>query len=141
MTAQFTADEVRPGTEATDRLGGTNELATDRVEDAVGLAGDLVDAWGSWGPNMTPDARQVAFVSDRSGVPQLWLQDVVLDGPYLDRVKAALGDPAAKRRGLFRDEVVRRMLADPNANRTTLGSNALWQLALLEMWLQHHDIS
>ena len=64
-----------------------------------------------------------------------------LDGPYLDRVQAALCDPAAKRRGLFRDAAVRGMLADPNATRTTLGSNALWQLALLEMWLQHHDIS
>jgi hypothetical protein len=51
------------------------------VDDAVGLAHDLVDAWGSWGPNMTPDARQVAFISDRSGVPQLWVQEVVLDGP------------------------------------------------------------
>ena len=30
---------------------------------------------------MTPDARAVAFISDRSGVPQLWIQDVVLDGP------------------------------------------------------------
>ncbi|TFV74486.1 S9 family peptidase [Blastococcus sp. CT_GayMR19] len=29
---------------------------------------------------MTPDARQVAFISDRSGIPQLWVQDVVLDG-------------------------------------------------------------
>jgi asparagine synthase (glutamine-hydrolysing) len=28
------------------------------------------------------------------------------------------------------------MLAAPNETRTTLGSNALWQLALLEMWLQ-----
>ncbi len=51
------------------------------VEDAVALAAELVDAWGSWGPNMTPDARQVAFISDRSGTPQLWVQDVVLDGP------------------------------------------------------------
>jgi dipeptidyl aminopeptidase/acylaminoacyl peptidase len=51
------------------------------VDDAVALAHDLVDAWGSWGPNMTPDARQVAFISDRSGVPQLWVQEVVLDGP------------------------------------------------------------
>jgi Tol biopolymer transport system component len=59
----------------------TAELATGALDDAVALAGSLVDAWGSWGPNMTPDARRVAFVSDRSGVPQLWLQDVVLDGP------------------------------------------------------------
>jgi asparagine synthase (glutamine-hydrolysing) len=64
-----------------------------------------------------------------------------LEGPYLDRVRTALSDPAAKRRGLFRSGAVDRMLADPNATRTTLGSNALWQLALLEMWLQHHDIN
>jgi dipeptidyl aminopeptidase/acylaminoacyl peptidase len=58
----------------------TTGLSTGTVEEAVALAGELVDAWGSWGPNMTPDARQVAFISDRSGVPQLWVQDVVLDG-------------------------------------------------------------
>ncbi|MGY1593890.1 S9 family peptidase [Geodermatophilus sp. SYSU D00708] len=51
------------------------------VEAAAALADDLVDAWGSWGPNMTPDARCVAFISDRSGTPQVWIQDVVLDGP------------------------------------------------------------
>ncbi|WP_029433424.1 N-acetylglutaminylglutamine amidotransferase [Blastococcus sp. URHD0036] len=59
-----------------------------------------------------------------------------LDGPYLERVRDALTDPAAKRRGLFRPDAVERMLRDPNGARTTLGSNALWQLALLEMWLQ-----
>ena len=64
-----------------------------------------------------------------------------LEGPYLDRVKEALSDPAARRRGLFRPETVRALLADPNATRTTLGSNALWQLALLEMWLQTHDVN
>jgi asparagine synthase (glutamine-hydrolysing) len=59
-----------------------------------------------------------------------------LDGPYLERVREALTDPAAKRRGLFRPDAVERMLREPNVTRTTLGSNALWQLALLEMWLQ-----
>ncbi|MGI4895672.1 MAG: N-acetylglutaminylglutamine amidotransferase [Janthinobacterium lividum] len=63
-----------------------------------------------------------------------------LEGPYLERVRDALTDPAAKRRGLFRPETVDRLLADPNTERTTLGSNALWQLALLEMWLQKHDV-
>jgi asparagine synthase (glutamine-hydrolysing) len=33
------------------------------------------------------------------------------------------------------------MLREPNVTRTTLGSNALWQLALLEMWLQKVDES
>jgi asparagine synthase (glutamine-hydrolysing) len=64
-----------------------------------------------------------------------------LEGPYLERVREALTDPAARRRGLFRPEVVNAMLADPNATRTTLGSNALWQLALLEMWLQKLESS
>jgi asparagine synthase (glutamine-hydrolysing) len=60
-----------------------------------------------------------------------------LDGPYLERVREALTDPAAKRRGLFRPDTVERLLREPNVTRTTLGSNALWQLALLEMWLQN----
>jgi len=64
-----------------------------------------------------------------------------LEGPYLDRVQAALSDPAARRRGLFRPDAVAAMLAAPNTTRTTLGSNALWQLALLEMWLQTMDIN
>jgi asparagine synthase (glutamine-hydrolysing) len=63
-----------------------------------------------------------------------------LEGPYLDRVRAALSDPAAQQRALFQPKAVKKMLADPNTTRTTLGSNALWQLALLEMWLQHHDV-
>jgi asparagine synthase (glutamine-hydrolysing) len=63
-----------------------------------------------------------------------------LDGPYLERVREALTDPAAKQRGLFRPEAVERMLREPNAARTTLGSNALWQLALLEMWLQSNEV-
>ena len=42
--------------------------------------------------------------------------------------------------GFIGSTLVDRLLADPNTTRTTLGSNALWQLALLEMWLQHHGI-
>jgi asparagine synthase (glutamine-hydrolysing) len=30
------------------------------------------------------------------------------------------------------------MLADPNAHRTNLDGSALWQLGLLELWLQEH---
>ena len=55
-------------------------------------------------------------------------------------VLAPLTDTAARDRGLFNPALVDRLLADPNTTRTTLGSNALWQLALLEMWLQHHGI-
>jgi asparagine synthase (glutamine-hydrolysing) len=63
-----------------------------------------------------------------------------LEGPYLGRVRDALTDPVARDRGLFEPNTVDRLLASPNQTRTTLGSNALWQLALLEIWLQDQHI-
>lgn len=63
-----------------------------------------------------------------------------LEGRYLHRVRDALSAPAAMDRDLFRPDYVQMLLADPNKNRTTLGSNQLWQLGLLEMWLQRHGI-
>ncbi|WP_430783533.1 N-acetylglutaminylglutamine amidotransferase [Actinoplanes sp. G11-F43] len=59
-----------------------------------------------------------------------------LEGPMLDLVRDTLHAPAARERALFRPEYVEALLADPNTGRTTLGANQLWQLALLEMWLQ-----
>ncbi|MBM9468488.1 N-acetylglutaminylglutamine amidotransferase [Nakamurella leprariae] len=63
-----------------------------------------------------------------------------LQGPYLDRVVDALHAPEAKQRGLFRPQYVQHLLTDPNRFRTNLGSNQLWQIGLLEMWLQHHGV-
>ena len=59
---------------------GTRAGAPPRVEEAVRFGCELVDAWGSWSPTMTPDARRVAFVSDRSGSPEAWVQDVLEEG-------------------------------------------------------------
>jgi asparagine synthase (glutamine-hydrolysing) len=53
-------------------------------------------------------------------------------------VREALLAPEARERGLFRQEVVEAMLADPNAHRTNLDGSSLWQLGLLELWLQEH---
>jgi asparagine synthase (glutamine-hydrolysing) len=64
-----------------------------------------------------------------------------LEGPYLDLIRDALYAPAAKERGLFRPEAVDRLLADPNGRLTPLRGNELWQLALLELWLQKHGIT
>ncbi len=64
-----------------------------------------------------------------------------LEGPYLDLVRDALYAPAAKERGLFRPEAVDRLLADPNGKLTPLRGNELWQIALLELWLQKHGIN
>jgi asparagine synthase (glutamine-hydrolysing) len=63
-----------------------------------------------------------------------------LEGPMLEMVRDALHAPAARARGLFRPEYVDALLDDPNTPRTTLGANQLWQLALLEMWLQDKGI-
>ncbi|MCY1139887.1 N-acetylglutaminylglutamine amidotransferase [Actinoplanes sp. Pm04-4] len=63
-----------------------------------------------------------------------------LEGAMLEKVRDALSAPAARERQLFRPEYVDRLLADPNTPRTTLGANQLWQLALLEMWLQDKGI-
>ncbi len=59
-----------------------------------------------------------------------------LHGEMLDLVHDALTNDAARSRGLYRRQAVTAMLAAPNDTRTTLGANALWQLAVLEMWLQ-----
>jgi asparagine synthase (glutamine-hydrolysing) len=63
-----------------------------------------------------------------------------LDGPVLDLVRGALEAPAARNRGLFRRDHVDALLADPNGRFTRVGGNALWEVGLLEMWLQQHDI-
>ncbi|RJK96870.1 N-acetylglutaminylglutamine amidotransferase [Vallicoccus soli] len=63
-----------------------------------------------------------------------------LQGPYLERVRDALQAPEARSRGLFREEEVQRLLAAPNEDLTPLRGNRLWQLALLEMWLQAQGV-
>ncbi|MFI5936357.1 N-acetylglutaminylglutamine amidotransferase [Actinoplanes sp. NPDC051494] len=63
-----------------------------------------------------------------------------LEGTMLEMVREALHAPAARERALFRPEYVDALLADPNTPRTTLGANQLWQVALLEMWLQNKGI-
>ncbi|MEZ0342772.1 N-acetylglutaminylglutamine amidotransferase [Mycobacterium sp. pV006] len=64
-----------------------------------------------------------------------------LEGPYLELVRDALYAPVAKERGLFRPDAVERLLADPNGRLTPLRGNELWQIALLELWLQRHGIN
>ncbi len=61
-------------------------------------------------------------------------------GPVLQRVRTALEAPEAKRRGLFQESYVAELLAAPDEHRTRRGANALWQIALLEIWLQTHGI-
>ncbi len=63
-----------------------------------------------------------------------------LSGALLEKVSDALRNQVARDRGLFRVEYVSKLLAAPNETRSTLGSNVLWQLGLLEMWLQAMEV-
>ncbi|WBB68137.1 N-acetylglutaminylglutamine amidotransferase [Micromonospora sp. WMMD812] len=63
-----------------------------------------------------------------------------VDGPVRELVTEALRAPAAHERGLFRPEYVARLLAEPDQAEAAAGSNKLWQLGLLELWLQSHGI-
>ncbi|MFD9434892.1 N-acetylglutaminylglutamine amidotransferase [Streptomyces sp. NPDC060002] len=62
-------------------------------------------------------------------------------GPVLKRVREALEAPEARRRGLFQEPYVSQLLEAPDEHRTKRGANALWQVALLEIWLQTHGIT
>jgi asparagine synthase (glutamine-hydrolysing) len=63
-----------------------------------------------------------------------------IEGAFLDLVRDALCSPAARARGVFRRSYVDRLLENPNDERTPLGGNKLWQLGILELWLQAHSI-
>jgi asparagine synthase (glutamine-hydrolysing) len=65
---------------------------------------------------------------------------IQLEGPYVDLLRDALLSPAAKDRALFRPEHVRHLLDHPN-ELTTLRYNKLWEVGLLELWLQTQEIT
>ncbi len=61
-----------------------------------------------------------------------------LRGPYLTFARDVLNQPAACERELFRRDYVERLLKDPEGQLTPKGHSKLWQLTLLECWLQTH---
>jgi asparagine synthase (glutamine-hydrolysing) len=63
-----------------------------------------------------------------------------ISGPVLEMVRGVLEAPAARERGLFRPDYLDKLFADPTAHITPLRGSELWQVALLEMWLQSHRI-
>jgi asparagine synthase (glutamine-hydrolysing) len=63
-----------------------------------------------------------------------------LRGPYVELVREALHDPSARERGIFDPQVVDRLLAAPNHHMTNLGGNVLWQVGVLELWLQARGV-
>ncbi len=63
-----------------------------------------------------------------------------LRGTYLQKVRDILSQPAARQRGLFQVDYVAQLLDEPEAHITPLRGSKLWQIALLEYWLQTHGL-
>ena len=63
-----------------------------------------------------------------------------IEGPYLDMVRDALDSRAARERGLYDRGYLDRLYAAPSEHITPLRGSELWQVALLEMWLQEQRV-
>ena len=61
-------------------------------------------------------------------------------GPFLNFVRDILHQPAARERGIFNRPYVERLLADPEGELTPKGHSKLWQVAVLESWMQAHGV-
>jgi len=63
-----------------------------------------------------------------------------IQGPYLDMVRETLTNQAARERGLFNPDYLDRLFDDPTGHITPLRGSELWQVAVLEMWMQQHGL-
>jgi asparagine synthase (glutamine-hydrolysing) len=63
-----------------------------------------------------------------------------LEGATLDLITELMNGAQARARGIFRPEHVDTLLGAPNEHLTTLEGSKLWQLALLELWLNKHGL-
>ncbi len=61
-------------------------------------------------------------------------------GPILDFVRGVLTSDAARSRGLFKRSYIERLLSNPEGELTPKGNSKLWQIAVLEYWLQAHGL-
>lgn len=63
-----------------------------------------------------------------------------IEGPVLEMVRDVLTSAPARQRGLFKQDYVATLLANPKDHITRLRGSKLWQIALLEMWLQTNGV-
>ncbi len=63
-----------------------------------------------------------------------------IEGPTLAMVRDVLSSQPARQRGVFNQDYVDELLAGPKAHITRLRGSKLWQIALLEMWLQANGL-
>ncbi|MBT00807.1 MAG: N-acetylglutaminylglutamine amidotransferase [Oceanospirillaceae bacterium] len=63
-----------------------------------------------------------------------------IEGPYLEFVRGYLDSDTCRERGLFRRDYLEMLMDAPRDHITPLRGSKLWQMALLEMWMQTHGI-
>ena len=61
-----------------------------------------------------------------------------LRGQFYEMAKDAVTNSMATRRNLFQSKMVKSLLQSPEEHITPLRGSKLWQIALLELWLQEH---
>ncbi len=59
-------------------------------------------------------------------------------GQFLEFMRELLTSKVCRERGLYREDYVQSILADPEHKLTRLQGNKLWHLAALEFWLQRN---
>ena len=63
-----------------------------------------------------------------------------LEGDILEHVRDALTGRAARERALFDPDYVEMLLEAPGEHITPLRGSKLWQVGLLELWLQNNGV-
>jgi asparagine synthase (glutamine-hydrolysing) len=63
-----------------------------------------------------------------------------LRGPYLGMVKEALLSETSQKRQIFQRNYIDELLKNPDDHLTPLRGSKLWQLGVLELWLQSHGV-
>ena len=63
-----------------------------------------------------------------------------IEGATLELIRETMQGERARARGIFREDHVQRLLAAPADHLTRLEGSKLWQVALLELWLERHGI-
>lgn len=63
-----------------------------------------------------------------------------LEGRFLEFVREALDSSTARQRCLFQPAYINELLDSPHEHLTPLRGSKLWQVALVELWLQIHGL-
>jgi len=84
--------------------------------------------------------RRLSILDPAPSSQQPMVDNETRPGPFLSCVGDILNSSQARSRGLYRSDFVEHMLQNPEAEMSPKGHSRLWQVALLEAWMQAHAI-